>query len=98
MVVVSMEEYLEKYYELIQSFYNANKQKINADKTQLCLNAPTQQICHFRKFNFVANGYLIKNLNKIKIMETYINYNLTIDNHLNSLVSKCYNITNNLKK
>ena len=33
-----IKNYLTNYYKLIHSFYNINKLKINADKTQLLLN------------------------------------------------------------
>ena len=38
-----MKHYLESYYTLLQAFYDMNKLKINADKTNLTINAKP---CH----------------------------------------------------
>ena len=93
-----MKDYLEKYFEVLLIFYNANRLKINPDKTQLCINAPKKLIPEFKEFRFKVENYYIKNKPKIKLLGTYVNYNLTIDNHLNNVISKCYNVALNLKK
>ena len=45
----NVRKYLEVYYSLLHAFYNANKLKLNADKTVLMLDQKSKYINYFKK-------------------------------------------------
>ena len=82
----------------IKKFYDINKLQLNSDKNQVCIHAKSK--IHIKKakdFSFIANKYEIKNKNSIKILGVYLNSELKIGQHLNSLLSQCYNKVHSIK-
>ena len=90
--------YLEQYYCLIKKFYDINKLQINADKNQVCIYVKGKNYNNkLKDFSFTADNYIIKNKNSIKILGVYLNSELKIGQHLNSIISKCYNKVHAIK-
>ena len=94
----SVKKYLELYYALIHSFYNANKLKINADKTSLLLIHKPKFNDFFKNFSFQADRFKIKPKRFIKILGSYIENGLKLNTEINKLVSCCHNRLNELSK
>ena len=63
-----IQSYLSNYYTLIHNYYNINKLKINADKTQLLMVYKAKHIENFKNFYFYANNFKIKPKKVIKIL------------------------------
>ena len=79
------------------SFYNANRLKINPDKTNLLLiNKPKHDIIT-KNFSFWAGNYLIKTKKVIKILGIYIRRDLKMDTQVGKLCSELHNRINNIR-
>ena len=60
-----MSSYCSNYFQVLESFYNTNRLKINTDKTQMCVNYPAKYSNECRKFSFQTGIHVIKNQTKI---------------------------------
>ena len=90
--------YLEQYYCLIKKFYDINKLQINTDKNQVCIYFKGKSyIKKIKEFSFTADNYVIKNKNSIKILGVYLNSELKIGQHINTIISQCYNKVHSIK-
>ena len=84
--------YLESYFKLLLSFYNANHFKINPDKTNLLLiNIYTKD------FTFWAGNYLIKTKKVIKILGIFIRRDLKLDTQVGKVCSELHNRIINIR-
>ena len=83
--------FLTNYYNLIKSFYNINKLKINSDKTNLLLTYKPKFKDHFKNFYFFADNDKIKPKNVIKILGTYIKNDLKMDSEIGKLTGQLHN-------
>ena len=93
----TIKNYLQNYYQLLQNYYNINKLLINPDKNQVMICAKPKYQQDVTNFSFKASQYTIKNKSSIKILGIQVNHDLNIDNHLNYVTSKCYNVVHNIK-
>ena len=59
--------YLCDYYDLLHNFYNMNNLLVNWDKTKLLLVHKPKHAQSLQNFSCLANGYVIKPLQTIKI-------------------------------
>ena len=90
--------YIENYYKLISSFYNANRLCINADKTALLLiNKPKHNI-FLKHFQFKAGNYTLLPKNIIKILGVYIKKDFKMDSQVGRLCSNLHNRIFQIKK
>merc|ERR1712030_27424 len=85
---------IESYFSLLYTYYNANKLKLNPDKTQFMIscNNKTQQI--FKNFYITVNNFKIKPLTTIKILGTYIQQDLKWDKEISTISSNLHNRIN----
>ena len=91
-------KYLSDYYTLLDSFYNINKLLINADKTKFIIISNKKQRNNLSDVHFYANQFRIDQSNIIKILGTFIHFNLNYDHQVNSIVSKMSNRLYQLRK
>ena len=93
-----MNDYINKFYSLLEAIYNTNKLIIKKDKTELMI------ICKnwFRKITkhiqMNASGYKVNQLSKVKILGYIMQSNLHNDKHIAKTISNInyhiYNIKN----
>ena len=86
-----IKSFLTNYYNLIKSFYNINKLKINSDKTNLLLTHKPKLKEHFKNFFFMAENDKIKPKKVIKILGTYIKNDLKMDSEIGKLTGQLHN-------
>ena len=69
--VKNLQEYIDKFYLLLESYYNINFLKINADNSKVMITCKPK----FRKYtkNIVlhASNYVINQSNTIKILQIF---------------------------
>ena len=63
-----IEPYLTQFYELLHHFYNANKLKINPDKTKFLITCKPKYTNIIKNTSFKAQNHIIKQSNVIKIL------------------------------
>ena len=64
----------------------------------MCIHVKSKShIKKLKEFSFRADNYLIKNQASIKILGVYLNSELKIGQHLNSIISQCYNKVHSIK-
>ena len=83
--------YLTQYYSLIHSYYNINKLKINADKTQLLLTYKNKHKDNLRNFYFNANQFKITPKKVILILGAHLRDDLKLDTQIGKLVGQLHN-------
>ena len=93
-----IKNYLESYYKLIHNFYNINKLKINADKTNLLLIYKDKYKQTLNNFHFKAEQFKIFSKNTIKILGFYIQSDLKYETEINKLVSTLHNRINTIRQ
>ena len=93
-----MQEYINKFYNLLEAVYNINKLKINNDKTELMVIYKN----HFRKdtkhIQMTASGHKVKQVSKVKILGYIMQSNLHNDKHIAKIISNINNRLHNIKK
>ena len=80
--------YLESYFALLTEFYNANKLKINAEKTNYIIVCKKRYRYLFKKFSFLANNCVIKPCRMIKILGTYLRDDLSWETEMGKTCRK----------
>lgn len=93
-----IKSYLTHYYNLIQSYYNINKLKINADKTQLLLVYKNKHKENLKHFYFKAEQFKITPKKVIKILGAHLRADLKLDTQIGKLVGQLHNRIYELKK
>ena len=92
-----IKSYIESYFKLLLSFYNANRLKLNSDKTNLLLvNKPKHDI-YTKNFTFLAGQFIIKTKKVIKILGIFIRKDLKMDTQVGNLCSELHNRINNIR-
>ena len=90
--------YLEKYYTILNKFYNINKLKLNNDKNKLLIINKRRLNDVFKNFTFMAGDEKVHVRNKIKILGTWIQNDIKLDSEINNLSSNLHNRLNNINK
>ena len=93
-----MQDYINKFYSLLEAVYNTNKLIINNDKTKLmiiCKNC-FQMITKHIQIN--ASGYKVNQVSKVKILGYIMQSNLHKDKQIAKTISNINNHLYNIKK
>ena len=93
-----MKSYVEKYYILLQQYYNDNKLKINPDKTKYIIISDKKIKNIFNNFTIKADKYHIKPSNNIKILGMYLSNDLSWDCQIGKLTANLHNRVFNINK
>ena len=64
----TIEEYLNKFYQLLEAVYNINKLKINKDKTELLIVCKPKSRKDTKNIQMMASGHKVKQVSKAKIL------------------------------
>ena len=78
-----MEKYLESYHKVIETYYSANKLKINSDKTQLIITRKKWKDKTDEKVKFkTKEGDTIREVNALRVLGFIKNNRDSYDSHL----------------
>ena len=78
-----MEKYLESYHKVIETYYSANKLKINSDKTQLIITRKKWKDKTDEKVKFkTKEGDSIREVNALRVLGFIKNNRDSYDSHL----------------
>ena len=90
--------YLEKFYGLMQAFYNSNLLRINPGKTRLMFISKPKYKIMTKCFSFKANGYDIKPVPSLKILGSYLSHDLSNEREISQIIPLLNNRINQLEK
>ena len=90
--------YLEKYYELMHSYYNANMLKINPQKTKLMFVSKHKYRPLTKNFTFKAKGHEIKPVPCLKILGSFVSHDLSQEREISQLLSTLNHRVNQFEK
>ena len=85
---IELEQYIQKYFKILEAFYNINKLRINPDKSKFMVVCKPKYRKITNNMVLVTNNYTIKQEPKIKILGTFLTSGLTNTATLNLMVSK----------
>ena len=80
--------YINDFFLLIESFYNANKLALNASKSKLLVTCKNKYRTMANKIILQASGYIIEQSKKIKILGIYYTSGLENQPNINNIISK----------
>ena len=83
-----IQEYINKYFKLLEGYYNLNKLKLNPDKSKLMITCKPQMREGTSDIKLVTNEYTVEHVNKIKALGVYIIAGLTNHAMVNHIISK----------
>ena len=78
--------YLEKFYELMHSYYNSNRLKINPQKTQLMFVSKAKFRPSTKYITFKAKGHQIKPVPSLKILGSFVSHDLSHEREISQLL------------
>ena len=93
-----IKSYLEHYFLLIQTFYNSNLLKINADKTCLMFVGKKKLLDEVKNLEFQADVHKIRQKTSIKILGSILTPNLDNERDIAQMVPILNNRLNQLEK
>lgn len=93
-----MQEYLNRFYSLLEAVYNINKLKINNDKTELMMICKNRFRKSTKNIQMKASGHKVKQVSKVKIPGYIMQSNLRHDRHIAHITSNIHNRLHNIKK
>ena len=94
----TIEEYLNKFYKLLEAVYNINKLKINKDKTELLIVCKPKYRKDTKNIQMMASGHKVKQVSKAKILGYTLSNNLNHDKHISALTANINNRLYNIRK
>ena len=90
-----IQNYINKFYPLLEAVYNINKLIINKDETELMIVCKNRFRKTTKNIQMYASGYKVNQVPKVKILGHIIQSNLHNDKQINKTIS---NINNRLYK
>ena len=78
-----IQDYIDKFYSLLEVVYNANKLIINKEKTELMIICKNQYRKLTKNIQMYASGYKVNQVQKVKILGHIIQSNLHNDKQIN---------------
>ena len=93
-----MQEYINKFYNLLEAVYKINKLKINNEKTELMIICKNKFRKATKHIQITASGHKVKQVTKVKILGYTMQNNLHHDKHIAQITSNISNRLYNIKK
>ena len=90
--------YLEKYFELMFSYYNSNMLKLHPDKTQLMFVSKPKFRPLAKNVSFKAKTHVIKPSPSLKILGSILSHDLSNERELSHLIPILNNRINQFEK
>ena len=83
-----LKKYIDKYYKLLESFYNINFLKINPDKTAFLVTCQPKHRHLTHNLTLQASNFIIRQSDTIKILGVYFTNSLNNAPNVNNIISK----------
>ena len=83
-----IDEYINKYFKLLEGYYNLNKLKLNPDKSKLMITCKPQMREGTSDIRLITNEHTVEQVSKIKALRVYITAGLTNHAMVNHIISK----------
>lgn len=83
-----IKEYINKYFKLLEGYYNLNKLKLNPDKSKLMIMCKPQMRKGTNDIKSITNEYTVEQVSKIKALGVFITAGLTNHAMVNHIISK----------
>merc|ERR1712208_27317 len=94
----TIQEYLNKFYRLLEAVYNINKLRINNDKTKLLIICKPKFRTNTKNIQMTSSGHKVKQVNKAKILGYTLSNNLQHDKHIATITANINNRLFNIRK
>ena len=85
---VGLEMYINKYFKLLESFYNLNKLKINPDKSKIMITCKPQLRNSINNIQLTTTDYTVQQVTKVKALGIFITSGLSNIAMTNNIISK----------
>ena len=86
--ISELQNYINDYFVLLESYYNANELVLNPDKSKLLVTCKNKFREMTKDINLIASDYVIEQSNRIKVLGIYITSGLSNQSNINNIVSK----------
>merc|ERR1712240_399838 len=96
--IKTIEQYLDKFYKLLEAVYNINKLKINKDKTELLIICKQRYRKDTKNIRMTASGHKVKQVNKGKILGYTLSNDLKHEKHISAITANINNRLYNIRK
>ena len=83
-----IEAYINKYFKLVENFYNINKLKINPDKSKLMIVCKPTYRSSTNSIVLQTSQVVIEQVQKVKALGMYISSGLTNHANVSNIISK----------
>ena len=93
-----IQEYINKFYILLEAVYNANKLIINKDKTELMIICKKRHRQLTKNIQMIASCYKVKQVSHVKILGYIIQNTLCSDRQINKTIANINKRLYNIKK
>ena len=84
----NISEYINKYFKLIEGYYNLNKLKLNPDKSKIMISCKPSLRSSVDNITLKTSDYIIEQVPKIKALGVFITAGLSNHATINHLISK----------
>ena len=96
--IEDIQQYINKFYDLLEAVYNVNKIKINNEKTDLMIIYKNKFRKATKHIQIIASGHKVKQVAKVKILGYTMQNNLHHDKPIAQLTYRINNRLYNIKK
>ena len=84
----NLQQYINAYYKLIESYYGINFLKLNADKTKLLVTCRPIDRGLVNNISLLANTYIINQSEKVKVLGIYYTSGLDQTPNVSNIIKK----------
>ena len=84
----NISEYINKYFKLIEGYYNLNKLKLNPDKSKIMISCKPSLRSSANNITLNTSDYIIEQVPKIKALGVFITSGLSNHATINHFISK----------
>ena len=83
-----LNSYIEKYFNILENYYELNKLTLNSDKTKFMIICKPNLRKDTINIQVKTTSYIIEQSNKVKILGMYITTGLCNSANINNIISK----------
>ena len=94
---ITLRNYINDFFILVEKFYNANKLSLNSDKSKLLVSCKGRYREAANNLVLVTTDYIIQQSSKIKVLGFIISSFLDNQAYINSIIQKINYRSNILK-
>ena len=84
----NISEYINKYFKLIEGYYNLNKLKLNPNKSKIMISCKPSLWLSVNNITLNTSDYIIEQVPKIKALNIFFTSGLSNIANINYIISK----------